>query len=289
MLCFRSQLWEKQMNSADLTAYISLFFQSVITNIMSSSGQVKFQVNSDAIGNDEFLLTAILTILNKKYSETDYTSQLDEFKYDIDIYLRHLKQLSKNETISTEEVKMNSENNSVKTLPLPPLPPPTSSSPVISVSPSSTELNIDSKHYYPSTITNNSNNNMSEINYNNNQLNMTEYIMENNNNNMNNYYTPPRVDFERTESIIRLLAHVRKVGMDILFPQIIHDKVILSLIFLFLIFIIYCIYTSSIRNHIVQYSIYILYIYILYSLINICIFYVYLQYIIYFPLYRFLL
>ena len=261
MLCFRSQLWEKQMNSADLTAYISLFFQSVITNIMSSSGQVKFQVNSDAIGNDEFLLTAILTILKKKYSETDYTSQLDEFKHDIDIYLRHIKQLSKNETISTEEVKMNSENNSVKTLPL---PPPTSSSPVISVSPS-TELNIDSKHYYPSTITNNTNNNISDINYNNNQLNMTEYMMENNNNNMNNYYTPPRVDFERTESIIRLLAHVRKVGMDILFPQIIHDKVILSLIFIFLNFIIYLyIYTSSIRYHMVQYSIYIFYIYILY-------------------------
>ena len=30
---------------------------------------------------------------------------------------------------------------------------------------------------------------------------------------------------EKTEPIIKLLAHVRKVGMDIIFPQITHDKV----------------------------------------------------------------
>ena len=35
-----------------------------------------------------------------------------------------------------------------------------------------------------------------------------------------------RVEFERSEPIVRLLAQVRKVGMDILFPQSTHDKVI---------------------------------------------------------------
>ena len=35
-----------------------------------------------------------------------------------------------------------------------------------------------------------------------------------------------RIEFEKSEPIIRLLAQVRKVGMDILFPQSVHDKVI---------------------------------------------------------------
>jgi hypothetical protein len=33
------------------------------------------------------------------------------------------------------------------------------------------------------------------------------------------------LEIEKNEPIIRLLAHIRKAGMDILFPQIIHDKV----------------------------------------------------------------
>ncbi len=33
------------------------------------------------------------------------------------------------------------------------------------------------------------------------------------------------MEFEKNEPIVRLLAHIRKAGMDILFPQIIHDKV----------------------------------------------------------------
>lgn len=36
---------------------------------------------------------------------------------------------------------------------------------------------------------------------------------------------PSRVEFEKSEPIVRLLAQVRKVGMDILFPQSTHDKV----------------------------------------------------------------
>lgn len=35
----------------------------------------------------------------------------------------------------------------------------------------------------------------------------------------------PRLDCEKSEPIVRLLAQVRKIGMDILFPQITHDKV----------------------------------------------------------------
>lgn len=34
-----------------------------------------------------------------------------------------------------------------------------------------------------------------------------------------------RIECEKSEPIVRLLAQVRKVGMDILFPQITHDKV----------------------------------------------------------------
>ena len=34
-----------------------------------------------------------------------------------------------------------------------------------------------------------------------------------------------RFDYEKSEPIVRLLAQVRKVGMDILFPQSTHDKV----------------------------------------------------------------
>lgn len=37
--------------------------------------------------------------------------------------------------------------------------------------------------------------------------------------------TSPRIDYEKSDPIVRLLAQVRKVGMDILFPQSTHDKV----------------------------------------------------------------
>lgn len=36
-------------------------------------------------------------------------------------------------------------------------------------------------------------------------------------------------DIEKSEPIIRLLAHLRKSGMDILFPQIIHDKILMCI------------------------------------------------------------
>ena len=35
-----------------------------------------------------------------------------------------------------------------------------------------------------------------------------------------------RIDYEKSEPIVRLLAQVRKVGMDILFPQSTHDKIL---------------------------------------------------------------
>lgn len=45
---------------------------------------------------------------------------------------------------------------------------------------------------------------------------------------------PVLSEIEKTEPIVRLLAHIRKEGMDILFPQIIQDKVE-KVFFLFLI------------------------------------------------------
>jgi len=39
------------------------------------------------------------------------------------------------------------------------------------------------------------------------------------------------IDIEKSEPIVRLLAHVRKGGMDILFPQISHDKVSMMCLF----------------------------------------------------------
>jgi hypothetical protein len=44
----------------------------------------------------------------------------------------------------------------------------------------------------------------------------------------NSSHSPGRNEFEKAEPFVRLLAHVRKLGMDILFPQSTHDKVIES-------------------------------------------------------------
>lgn len=38
-----------------------------------------------------------------------------------------------------------------------------------------------------------------------------------------------RIDYEKSEPIVRLLAQVRKVGMDILFPQSTHDKILVCI------------------------------------------------------------
>jgi hypothetical protein len=41
--------------------------------------------------------------------------------------------------------------------------------------------------------------------------------------------TSSRIDYEKSEPIVRLLAQVRKVGMDILFPQSTHDKILVCI------------------------------------------------------------
>lgn len=214
----RSQLIGQQMTAADISAHAGLLFESIISPSISATGQVRLAVKKDMVGNDEKFIGAILDVVTSKCGGVEYP-WVEEFKQESLAYLARLLEASKP---MTEEVvperpdvysppeftldrtaapaKISHRLPSPATNPAPfapaPLPPvPVQSS--LNLAPPQALNNATSASGLP-----------------------VEYDGPE-----EHKYAPARVEFERAEPIVRLLAQVRKVGMDILFPQSTHDKV----------------------------------------------------------------
>lgn len=204
----RSQLIGQKMSAAEISAHAGLLFESIISATISATGQVKLAINKDVIGNDEKFVSAILAALASKCVGVDYPA-FDEFQRECHSYLRMLSDAANpvEETPSELPTEASSpppefsfERPAPKISHLMPVPPPLpQATPVLSQMQPPPQAPLPSQPAH------------SEVEYDGPE---------------EHKYAPARVEFERAEPIVRLLAQVRKVGMDILFPQSTHDKVL---------------------------------------------------------------
>jgi len=221
----RSQLIGQQMTVADISAHAGLLFESIISPSLSATGQIKLTVHKDIIGNDEKFIGAILGVVTSKCGGVEYP-WVEEFKQESLAYLSRLIEAAKpmteeaaperpdvytppefsfERTAAPAKVShlLPSPSSSVPSVPSPPVPQLTQLSPA----------QVQGQAA-PPQAGNNPNNSSNAAGM------VVEYDGPE-----EHKYAPARVEFERAEPIVRLLAQVRKVGMDILFPQSTHDKV----------------------------------------------------------------
>ena len=220
----RSQLIGQQMTAADISAHAGLLFESIISPSLSATGQIKLTVNKDIVGNDEKFIGAILGVVTSKCGGVEYP-WVEEFKQESLAYLSRLIEAAKPMTEETAPERPDVSTPpefSFERIAAPAkvshlLPSPVASVPVVP-SPPVPQLSQLPPAQAPNNV------NIVPPQAANNAAGMpVEYDGPE-----EHKYAPARVEFERAEPIVRLLAQVRKVGMDILFPQSTHDKVCVS-------------------------------------------------------------
>jgi hypothetical protein len=216
--CFQCQITGPQQFSIDeIDVHCGLIFESIISPSISG-GQVQLKVNKDVLGNDENFVSSILATLQKRCGDGDYPA-FDEFKREAQTYLRRLSDLANGGSVPPSTPAVTSA---------PKAPEPAlfenvggiaanfmskpASKPYL-VPSAALQAQIPIQLPPPPHVQNAQQ-----------QQQQTSGVVEYDGP-VEHKYAPARVEFERAEPIVRLLAQVRKVGMDILFPQSTHDKV----------------------------------------------------------------
>jgi hypothetical protein len=221
-------LGPRQYTAVEIEAHCGLIFESIISPSISG-GQVLLKVTKEAIGNEEKFVQLILEALQKRYKSGDMAA-FDEFEKEAQAYIARVKDIK----------------SGIVTIAPPPAVPAVSIIPKVQ-EPAQYEnvggiaANFMSKsaskpYMVPSAAL------QAQIPI---QLPPPPHLQQQQQSQASassapiraipgvvEYdgpaefkYAPARVEFERAEPIVRLLAQVRKVGMDILFPQSTHDKV----------------------------------------------------------------
>lgn len=204
----------QQLTGAEITAHAGLLFESIITPSISATGQVKLQVNKDIVGNDDAFIGAILGVVQTKCAGVEYPL-VEEFRREALTYLRSLSEPLKAiepaafdsfSGLATEFLpeRPNVPKHVQAKAPSPvlqaaPLPPPPQLQQLQQPQQQHQQAQLQQQTAPSATV---------------------EYDGPE-----EHKYAPARLEFERAEPIVRLLAQLRKVGMDILFPQSTHDKV----------------------------------------------------------------
>jgi hypothetical protein len=224
--CFKCQITgPQQFSLVEIDAHCGLIFESIISPSISG-GQVQLKVNKEVLGNDENFVNSILAALQKRCGDGDYPA-FDEFKRETQTYLRRLSDLAKGGPVSPlapavtnvtkapepalyENVGGLAANFMSKPASKPYLVPSAALQAQIPIQlPPPPHLQQQQQQQ-----------SLSQQQAQQQSPGVVEYDGP-----AEHKYAPARVEFERAEPIVRLLAQVRKVGMDILFPQSTHDKV----------------------------------------------------------------
>lgn len=231
--CFKCQITgPQQFSLVEIDAHCGLIFESIISPSISG-GQVQLKVNKEVLGNDENFVNSILAALQKRCGDGDYPA-FDEFKRETQTYLRRLSDLAKGGPVSPpapavtnvtkapepalfENVGGLAANFMSKPASKPYLVPSAALQAQI-------PIQLPPPPHLQSAQQQQQQQSLSQQQAQQQQQHQAPGVEE--------YdgppeykYAPARVEFERAEPIVRLLAQVRKVGMDILFPQSTHDKV----------------------------------------------------------------
>jgi hypothetical protein len=201
----RSQLG-RQFNVAELNAHAGLMVESVVSPSISASGQIKLQVNKDVIGDDDTFISCLLAVLQRRCAGAEY-AQVEEFRREAISYLRRLGEVrsSSTEPSTLTSVESNSDGALFETAQAlrPVRVPAVSPIPTVTAASALAVAHATQPFAAPTPQTVTADHDATE----------------------DQRFPPSRKEIERAEPIVRLLAQVRKVGMDILLPQSTHDKV----------------------------------------------------------------
>ena len=195
------------LNVNDSNAHAALLVESTLIPLFTLSGQIQLQMNRDIINNNNNFILSMINIIYMKCENIHYPL-MDEFCNEANAFLQSTIGISSSSSMS-----------------------------VLSPQPltSHSQLLIQQHHHHHNsnryhTIKQHHNNhhNYQQLRYHDKEKRDHHHQQQQLNNSSDDNSKPNyRIEFEKSEPIIRLLAQVRKVGMDILFPQQVHDKVCL--------------------------------------------------------------
>ena len=193
-LCLSGQ----EIPNAELTAHAAAIYEGVLSPVINAKNQVTLQMNRDIIANDSNFIKSILNVMYSRCGNSEFPN-VEEFKMEALMFLKG----SFSQFPRPEMLENNIPRNDFAFRP----------------SFSSNKPRFSHENVLMKKPTNNIRGMM-----------MPEVGMEPP---MEDHRSPlNRIEFEKSEPIVRLLAQVRKVGMDILFPQSTHDKVSLPFLVL---------------------------------------------------------
>lgn len=199
------------MTNIELNAHFAIIIEGSMLQNVVSKGPIRLQMIRDLISNDIQFVKCMANILSVKSAGKEYP-MVEEFKREAGLYLqKKIKQL---------QLMAQSVNGRYD----------------LSLGDMANPLSHGSHFFQPSQ--------QSQGNYSMHNGNMSTMPPSAGNANASSsrkssnaipftsdpdlpddHKATTRIDYEKSEPIVRLLAQVRKVGMDILFPQSTHDKV----------------------------------------------------------------
>jgi hypothetical protein len=206
-----------EMSSNELNGYAGLIYEGCFVPFMSPKGPL-LRLSKDILGNDANFLKAMLNTLYSRADGSNSSVLTEDFKQEASNFLK----------------KSNSSNaNLLFEIPAPTFEP---TSPALSAGSAPGDSHLATKSsssnsgglFPPPGISSsstassaNANGGVKKPNIGISSLAQQSMFNETDENKLMSI----GAEIEKNEPIIRLLAHIRKAGMDILFPQVIHDKV----------------------------------------------------------------
>lgn len=198
LYCCKAQVKAQLYSELVIKAHVSLILESAISASMAANGQLKLSVTKDVIGNDSNFVSSVLAVLSRKCTGINYKG-LDGFKKDALAYLHRLQELSAPD-------RPPAVNSSVESVVIG-VAAEVMDKPISKPSNSRSVILAHAPFKEPSAPGNNPS------------------AREGAGAGSGSAVGGDKFDFERNESMARFLAQARRTGMDVLFPQIAHDKV----------------------------------------------------------------
>ena len=199
--------------SIDLNAYAAIVIEGAFSKVVNAKGQIHLQMHRDLIGNDSQFVKYILQFLLSKAPGKEYHT-IEDFRGEA---IAYLQQKSKYPQQSVADPKYGSNS------------PDSNFHHGTRVYGHDYNSATVSKGYYSNSVSHSSSgNNGTNIGGISNSVGRkfsSRSVSVLIDPDLPDGKTSPRIDYEKSDPIVRLLAQVRKVGMDILFPQSTHDKV----------------------------------------------------------------
>jgi hypothetical protein len=205
-----------EMSTADLNAHAALIYEGILSPVAVAGNHMMLQMNRDVIGNESNFLKSLLNALYSRCGGMEYTT-VEQFNMEAFMYLKHFNAPKPSTFVMQPPAAFNGRR---------PIPtsqsfsnfPPRSMQPSLMHQPtrqlsSFPQQQFTSQQQQPRMPLPTQDHSQKRLSH----MFSSEMIDESR--------IMGRIEFEKSEPIVRLLAQVRKVGMDILFPQCAHDKV----------------------------------------------------------------